>query len=148
MAAQDTYTGRVRLPAQAPTILERALGVGARWRERYAQAKTRRLVSSRSRCALARRLRRTANCAHDPHPLVRRRAPLLHHRAAGVRAELLELAIALERAQDPAPESVAALHRLLADGCGSPLYNADVPARELHATIRRVGAGLVRKPRA
>ena len=59
---------------------------------------------------------------------------LLHDRVAAVREDLLEIATTLERAPAPDPVGVAELQRLLADGCESPLYNADIHVSELRAT--------------
>jgi hypothetical protein len=91
---------------------------------------------------LARWLRRTANRAVDPHPVSRRRELLLSDRGAAVRGELLDIAGMLERAKDPDPRCVAELHRLLSDGCESPLYNPDVHVSELHATLYYVRSEL------
>src|SRR5438874_1358496 len=61
-------------------------------------------------------------------PRAQRSEVLLCDRAEAVRTELLELAAVLQAASDPPPEVIAALHELLADGCSSPLYNAEVPS--------------------
>ena len=68
--------------------------------------------------------------------------PLLRERAAAVRPQLLEVAAALERAPDPPPEVMQTLRRLLTDGCTSPLWNEDVPAGELAATLEQARAEL------
>jgi hypothetical protein len=112
-----------------------ARGILERRRERTA---------ARKRSVLARWLRRTANHRPDPDPIARRRQLLLHDRTAAVRSELLEIAAMLERANDPDPASIAALHKLLANGCGSPLYNPDIHVSELRATLYGVRGGLVR----
>jgi hypothetical protein len=52
--------------------------------------------------------------------------PVLHDR-------VLEVAIALEHAQDADPSCVALIQELLRDGA-SPLYNLNVRADRLHAT--------------
>jgi hypothetical protein len=151
MAAPNTYSGSVQLPAEAParTTGERDdRGMLERWRERSAQRKRRRLVSARSRRVHAQWLRSTANRADDPDPFRRRREALLHYRAAAVRTDLLELAAELERTHEPDPACMAELHDLLANGCDSPLFNAKIAVEELHATIRRVRAGLVSQPYA
>lgn len=71
-----------------------------------------------------------------PRDAARRRFEvLLHDRVALVRADLLEIVALLEHEPDPDPGCVAALHRLLTDGCESPLYNAEVHPSELRATI-------------
>lgn len=70
-----------------------------------------------------------------PHPGLRSREPLLYDRVALVRTELTEIAAMLDSVNDPDPEAIAMLGGLLADGCGSPLYNPDVHASELWATL-------------
>jgi hypothetical protein len=60
---------------------------------------------------------------------------LLHDRVALVRADLLEIAGLLERAADPDPRCVTELHRLLTDGCESPLFNPDIHPSELLASV-------------
>jgi hypothetical protein len=62
---------------------------------------------------------------------------LLHYRAAAVRTDLLEIAATLEHAHDPDPARIAALHNVLANGCDSPLYNADIHTSEPKATLIR-----------
>jgi hypothetical protein len=52
-----------------------------------------------------------------------------------VRADLLEIAALLECTSAPDPGCVAVLHRLLTDGCASPLFNRDVHPSELRATL-------------
>jgi hypothetical protein len=101
-----------------------------------------RPIAPRKRRKIVRWLRRTARYHHEPHPFARRRETLLSYRVAAVRADLLEIAAMLERAPDPDPASVAALHDLLADGCASPLYNTDIHISELVATLHYVRAGL------
>jgi hypothetical protein len=113
------------------------------WRQWYIERKMGRRVSPRKRRILTRWLRRTANHAVDPHPVSRPRELLLSDRVAAVRGELLEIAGMLERAKDPAdPRSVAELHKLLSDGCESPLYNPEVHVSELQATLYEVRSGL------
>jgi hypothetical protein len=144
MATPDTYSERVSLPGDAgpQSSVDSDRGILRRWRERRAERKPVRLVSARNRRMLAQRLRRTAKDAHDRDPIRRRYDVLLHHRAAAVRTDLLEIAALLERTHDPDPASVAALHELLANGCDSPLYNADIHISELRATLHGVRAGL------
>ena len=48
----------------------------------------------------------------------------------------------LERTHDPDPARVEALRNLLANGCDSPLYNAEIHISELHATLNYVRSGL------
>lgn len=139
MATQDMYRPPRRQPPQAPTgaTITSGPGILERWRQRHAEQKRR---------VLARWLRRTAKRANDPDPIRRRREALLHYRAAAVRTELLELAAMLERAHEPDPACIVALHDLLANGCDSPLYNANIPICELHAAIHRVRSGLASQP--
>jgi hypothetical protein len=104
----------------------------------------RRLLRPRNRRRLAGWLRRTAAITQPPHPLDC--CPVLVDRVAAVRPELLELAHALQHSPEVDPASVALLHELLANGCCSPLYNPNVCADELHATLTRVRAGIVDGP--
>ncbi|MGZ6566735.1 MAG: hypothetical protein ACXVE9_04875 [Solirubrobacteraceae bacterium] len=76
----------------------------------------------------------------------RTRELLLYDRVAEVRTELIEIAAILERFDDPDPAAVALLHDLLADGCGSPLYNPDVHVSELRATLYYVRSALETAP--
>jgi hypothetical protein len=145
MAPQDPHPEPVHAVPEAPTDTTPKGGpvILERRHDRRAARKRRRLISARSRRVLAQWLRRTAQHTQQPHPLVRRRQTLLHYRVAAVRNDLLEIAAMLERAHDPNPASVAALHELLADGCDSPLYNADIHISELRATLHYVRNGLV-----
>jgi hypothetical protein len=124
------------------TSAKRQLGVVQCRRERRAERKHARLVSAGNRRRLARWLRLTANHATDRDPIRRRRDPLLHYRAAAVRTDLLEIAALLEHAHDPDPDCLAELRDLLANGCDSPLYNADIPFSQLQATLDYVRCGL------
>ena len=45
------------------------------------------------------------------------------------------IAAMLDRLDDPNPAAIAMLHDLLADGCGSPLYNPDIHVSELLAAL-------------
>ena len=101
--------------------------------------KRKRLVTSRTRHALAEGLKRTAAPTQPPRRFDC--CPVLGDRVAAVRAELLELAAALEQTNDPDPASVALIHELLTNGC-SPLYNPNLPAADLQATLTRAHAGL------
>jgi hypothetical protein len=80
-------------------------------------------------------LRRLANRRPPRDGACRRFEVLLDDRLALVRADLLEIASLLERASQPDPWCLTTLHRLLTDGCESPLYNRDVHPSELRATI-------------
>jgi hypothetical protein len=62
-----------------------------------------------------------------------------------VRPELLRLADALEQTNDLNPASVALIHELLTNAC-SPLYNPNLPAEHLQATISRAHAGISLRP--
>jgi hypothetical protein len=111
-------------------------------RSRRAARKQARLIGARNRRVIAKWLRRTANRLPGPRPLTRIPESLLHYRAAAVPSDLLEIAATLEHANNPDPACVAALHDLLANGCDSPLYNADIHISELHATLDYVRSGL------
>ena len=102
--------------------------------------KRRRLVSPRSRAALARWLRETAATTRPPTRFDI--CPVLHDRLAHVRTDLRELASALELDRKPDPACVALLRQLLSDGA-SPLYNPNLPPACLHWTLARVRAGLI-----
>jgi hypothetical protein len=67
---------------------------------------------------------------------------LLHDRVALVRADLLEIAELLEQAPDAEPRCVTELHRLLTDGCESPLFNPDVHPSELRTSVYYVHSRL------
>jgi hypothetical protein len=135
MASQHKHTGHPHQPTLPPTRTTPASsrGAGEWWCRRRAEHRRRVIVHW---------LRRTASRTEEPHPITRRRQPLLHYRAAVVQTELLEIAAALERAQNPAPAAVATLHELLANGCDSPLYNADIHVSELHATLHYIRVAL------
>jgi hypothetical protein len=105
--------------------------------------KRRRLVSARNRRKLADGLRRTAAAEQPPRRFDC--CPVLADRVAGARYDLLLLADALEHSTDPDPASVELIRELLTNGC-SPLYNANVPAQNLHATLTRASAQIVVGP--
>jgi hypothetical protein len=94
-----------------------------------------RPVSSRQRRRLARQLRRTARQRPSRDPLRRRYEVLLTERVIAVGPDLRAIAATFEQIDDPDPESVAAVRRLLSDGCDSPLYNPDIHPSELRATL-------------
>ena len=100
-----------------------------------------RVISGRSRerarHRLVAKLRSVSRRAGTP-PRARRFDVLLCDRALAVRAELLEIAAALERAPDPNGRTLEALHRLLRDGCASPLYNPAVPQERLRMALDRI----------
>jgi hypothetical protein len=106
-------------------------GVLARWRAHAAERRKQRLVSSRRRRSLAASARRAARCK----PIASRRTVLLQDRAAAVRDGLREIALVLEHADDLDASWVLAIHKLLTDGCESPLFNPDVHMSELRATL-------------
>jgi hypothetical protein len=93
--------------------------------------KQRRLLSRRTRRRLAAGARRAATCGPRPS----RHTLLLHDRAAAVKEELLEIALILEHADDLEASWVFETHKLLTDGCESPLYNRDIHVSELWATL-------------
>jgi hypothetical protein len=109
--------------------------------------KRRRLISPRSRRALARDLRQTVACPQPPVWRGRSAVPLgctvqpLSDRVAAVRADLLHAATELEANHDPDPTGVALIRELLRDGA-SPLYNPNMPPADLHTAIDRARAGL------
>jgi len=80
---------------------------------------------------LARWLRRISTRASDASPVSHARRAMLSNRVAVMRANLLDIADPLERADAPDPGCVAALCKLLSDRCESPLYNHDVDPSEL-----------------
>lgn len=130
MASQHQHTAHPQQPAQATrTTTASSRGALEWWRQHRAERRRRVIVHW---------LRRTANRTEEPHPIARGRQPLLHYRAAAVRTKLLEIAAALERAQNPDPAAVATLRELLANGCDSPLYNPDIHVSELHATLHHI----------
>jgi hypothetical protein len=141
MATQRTSPAGVTHPAQAPTKVERE-GIIRRWRAALDQRKQVRLTSARHRRVLARWARRTANRTTDPHSFARRREALLGYRATAVRTDLLEIAALIEHTPKPDPARIKTLHNLLASGCDSPLYNAEIHISELHATLHYIRSGL------
>jgi hypothetical protein len=72
----------------------------------------------------------------------RRYEVLLCERAAPVRRQLLAIAATLERVASPEPETLQRLRWLLTDGCTSPLYNPDVPERQLLRALDGIEAEL------
>ena len=108
-----------------------SLGMLARWRARASEHKRQRLLSMRTRQRLAASVRRAVNCG----PIGSRHAVLLHDRVAVVKDELLELAHMLEHGGDVDGSWMLDVHRLITDGCESPLYNRDVHVSELQATL-------------
>ena len=140
MATQHTRTDRAS--ARFPPTVATDCGALERYRQRAAARKRARLISSRHRRVVARWLRRTARHSQQPHPLTRRRETLLHYRVAVVRSELLEIAAILEHTPDVDPACIGELHVLLADGCDSPLYNADIHVSELQSTLHYIRASL------
>ena len=149
MSPKRTHAATVTFPpAQPPDrqttrVRERRLAalamVGDLARLPELVGRRRRLVSARNRRKLADGLRRTAAAEQPPRRFDC--CPVLADRVAAVRYELLLLADALEHNPDPDPASVALIRELLTSGC-SPLYNANVPAADLHATLARASAEL------
>jgi hypothetical protein len=107
--------------------------------------KRKQLQSTRNRRALADGLRRTAAPTQPPRRFDC--CPVLPDRVAAVRSELLELASALERTDDPDPACVALIHEMLTNGC-SPLYNPNLPLDHLQTTLIRARAGMAAQPPA
>ena len=99
----------------------------------------RRLQSARTRRTLAAGLRRTA----DPIQSAGRfdPCPVLVHRVAPIRDEILKLANDLEETQTPDAACIALVRELLTNG-SSPLYNANVPADDLYTNVARARAGI------
>jgi hypothetical protein len=123
------------LPA---ALRDRRLTVGRR--SRLVSRRSRRnRRNRRNRRRLAEGLRRTAAVEQPPRRFDC--CPVLTDRVAVVRYELLLLADALEHSSDPDPAGVALIGELLTRGC-SPLYNANVPVADLHATLARASAQL------
>ena len=91
---------------------------------------------------LARWLRRTAKRAARTDPLHRHHEVLLCDRVRRVRDQLLDIAWLLEHSTDPDPRPVSELHKLLKDGCESPLYNPDIHESELRATLHYLRSAL------
>ena len=120
------------------------LGRLARWRARAAERKSQRLLSRRKRRTLAGSLRRAATCGsiQSAHTV------LLQDRVATVRDELLEVALILERDDALDASWVFAIHKLLTDGCESPLYNRDIHISELRATLYYLRGGHPLQPAA
>jgi hypothetical protein len=104
------------------------------WCERRAAHRRAALVSARHRRSLAQGMRAVARAAADQSP-PSRWAILLRSRAVPLRAELLEVAAMVERAQQPDVACIAALRNLLRDGRTSPLYNPATDPRELAETL-------------
>jgi hypothetical protein len=117
-------------------------GAVARWRSYVTERKKRRLLGGRNRRRLVASLRRAATYDSTES----RRTVLLVDRVAAVRNPLLEIASVLERADDLDPSWVSAIHRVLTDGCESPLYNRDVHVSELLATLYYLRGGLEVQP--
>jgi len=88
-------------------------------------------LAARQRRRLASSLRRAANCVATPS----RHTVLIPDRVAAVRDELLELALILEHSGARDASWVLAVHKLLTDGCKSPLYNSEIHISELRATL-------------
>ena len=101
-----------------------------------------RRASARTRRRLVRSLRNLASRRPPREAMRRRLEALLHDRVAPIRGELVEIAALLEQASHPDLECVTALHRLLTDGCESPLYNPEVHPSELRATLYHVRSRL------
>ena len=99
--------------------------------------KQRRLLSRRTRRRLAASARRAASCGPRPS----RHTVLLHDRAAAVKQELLEIALILQYDDHLDASWMSETHKLLTDGCDSPLYNRDIHISELQATLHYLRVG-------
>lgn len=110
--------------------------------------RTSALFTDRTRRRLVRSLRQLADRRPPRYAARRRFEVLLNERVALVRSDLLEIAALLEHERDPDPGCVVALHRLLTDGCASPLYNCEVHPSELRATLYYVRSRLGAVPSA
>jgi hypothetical protein len=106
-------------------------------------SKRERLLSTHNRRKLADGLRRAAASTQPPRRFDC--CPVLPDRVAAVRPALHQLAAALEHSADPDPASVALIHELLTNAC-SPLYNPNLPAEDLPATLVRALAGMTAQP--
>lgn len=96
---------------------------------------SRRRVTARQRHRLVGWLRLTATRRRHRNAGRYRGTVLLYDRLDAIRIDLLHIASLLELADDPDPDCVAELNRLLRDGCDSPLYNPAVHPSELRATL-------------
>ena len=92
-------------------------------------------ISARARRRLVASLRRAVNRSRTSDTVGPWRGLMLRNRVATVSADLLEIAARLEVISDPDPATCGALHRLLTDGCESPLYNPAVHPSELAAVV-------------
>jgi hypothetical protein len=140
MATQPTHPASIVQPAH-PTTEPRQSLLGRR-RARHAERKLARLTSARNRRHLARWIRRITKLSSDRDPIRRRHDVLLRQRATAARFDLLEIAAILERAHDPDPDCITALHDLLAHTRPSPLYDPKIPFTELEVTLDYVRSGL------
>jgi hypothetical protein len=150
MATPDTHSQFPHDETHEASPATRNQGIVERWSMRRADRRFARLLSPRSRRALAQALRATADDTSDRN----RRgldagatarwcwSPLLHYRTAAVRTELLEIAALLEHASDPDPACVQEIHELLTNG-NSPLYHRSVHVSELYATLYYLRARLL-----
>jgi hypothetical protein len=105
-----------------------------RWKSDLSASRRAWAVRPRRRRALARELRRTAALTEPPSRLDRVAIPVLLDRVATARAEMLDLAVALECSSDPDPDAIAIVRKLLRDGC-SPIYNPNAPATQLTTAL-------------
>jgi hypothetical protein len=140
MATEPTHPTSIAEPTT--DTVEPDASIRRRWHAHRSARAQARLTSARNRRILAQWLRRTANHNERLRPRTRTREALLDYRAAAVRTDLLEIAALLEHTNNPDPASVAALQDLLANGCDSPLYNADIHISELHATLHYIRSSL------
>jgi hypothetical protein len=107
------------------------------WVVRVISDRSRERAHQRQRHGLVAELRSVSRRAAAP-PRARRFDVLLCDRALAVRAEMLEVAAALERTSQPSRRTLEALRQLLRDGCASPLYNRAVPEERLRMALDRI----------
>jgi enoyl-CoA hydratase/carnithine racemase len=113
------------------------VGRASGWSRRRAERRRRQLVLG---------LRAAAGRTRAQDPLRRRGELLLLERIEAIRADLLDLAALLERAEYPDPEWLGQLNTLLCDGCRSPLYNPEVHPSELRATVHHLRSAMADGP--
>jgi hypothetical protein len=135
---------RRRVPMLAAVVsLFATVASAASKLERASNADPRACTTGRRARAARRRQRHVADglcyIARSVGPRTRRRRNelLLVSRAAAVRVALLQVAALVRCSTNPDPECITELHTLLTSGCDSPLYNPDVPAEQLTATLER-----------
>ena len=102
--------------------------------------RARQLSSRRSRAGLAVGLRRMAEAAEEPHPLLTSEVSLNRREIRAERELLVQLTRDLDSADELRPRGLALVERLLTDGC-SPCYAPSFDG-ELHFALRHARAAL------